>query len=209
MSKQILHNTIADKIVEIGTHKFYNVGTNPKGARNCPLLANGTSRAHLDIQYDARDGSGIRYLGDISIGNPLSETLSRGPTPSWTNVIPMIRAKKNIKYRDPIATLQLTILRVFAFPMYGQFSSEVLDYLEEVADYVHKQNPLLVPKALLLRKYRRELSCVVHKGVARLLSSRIDYLRVSSNQTRQYFSDIGGVITSLQGDVVDEHQNVF
>ena len=204
-SRQMLHNTLAEKICEIASHKFYNVGTNPKGARNCPTLNDGKTKGRLDLQYDPRDSSLNRILGDVSVGNPLSSD-QRG-TITKRDAISDIRAQKNNKYRKPIETLPNTQLVVFAFTHYGQMSHEVLNLLHEVSEHVAEQNTLL-SQGHLYNKYKKDLSCVLHKGVARVLASRIDLLRVSTNQIRRQHNDIRELITLQNNETLEDRQNV-
>ena len=80
----------------------------------------------MDLQFDQRDGSMIRTLGDVSVGNPLSEKRSRGETPSFRDVINDIRTDKNNKYRKPIAILAKfgqTQLAVYMHLLLMDFSS--------------------------------------------------------------------------------------
>jgi hypothetical protein len=206
-SKNLLHNSLADKLVEIASHKFYCVGTNPKGERNCPILADGKTRGHLDLQFDLRDGSNTRILGDVSVGNPLAEQ-PRGAPPKKRNVIDEIRAKKNTKYRIPITSQHpLNRLAVYAFTMYGQMSSEVLALLADVADYVQEQNPLL-PEGVVNSKYKRELACVLHKGIARVLHARISLLRVSTNQLMRHYTTVHELAVVIENEALADQQNV-
>ena len=90
-------------------------------------------------------------------------------------------------------------LVVSAFSAYGQMSHEVLNLLHEVSEHVAEQNTLL-SQGQLYKKYKKDLSCVLLKGVARVLASRIDLLRVSTNQIRRQHNDIRELVTLQNND---------
>jgi len=209
-SKHLLHNHIAEKLCAIASNKFYCVGTNPRGERNCPLLEDGKTIGRLDLQFDQRDGSMIRTLGDVSVGNPLSEKKMSGEVPSLRDAISDIRADKNKKYRKPIASLAKfgqTQLAVYAFTSYGLFSSEVHDLLWEVAQHVSDKSTTTINATRLYNTYKKELACVLHKGVAKVLASRIELLRVSSNQVRQQIYDIRDLAMMQLNEALEDRQN--
>ena len=154
----------------------------------------------------------IRTLGDVSVGNPLNEKRVRGEVLiSFKDAISEIRTKKNNKYRKPIDTLAKfgqTQLAVYAFTSYGRFGSEVHDLLSEVAQHVSDKSTTPINATILYNKYKRELACVLHKGVARVLASRIDLLRVSSNQVRQQSYDIQNLAFEQINEALEDRQNV-
>ncbi len=63
-------------------------------------------------------------------------------------------------------------------------------------------------KGILIRKYRREVACVLHQGVARLLITRLELLRTGTNEYQHQMDDIRGLVNVLREDVNEERQYV-
>ena len=64
----------------------------------------------------------------------------------------------------------------------------------------------------LYNTYKKELACVLHKGIAKVLASRIELLRVSSNQVvyslRQQIYDIRDLAIGQLNEALEDRQNV-
>ena len=206
-NKQILHERLGLTIAKLLSNKFYAVRTNPTGSLARPWIENGKTLGRLDLQYVKGD-TGETILGDVSISNPLTSEAMLSNTQNRMNVLDLIRTKKNNTYRKAIQEqFPNTGFVVLPFSMYGQIGAEIISLLAEVAEHVHRRNPL-VDKGILLRKYRRELACVVHQGVARLLATRLDCIRSQTNQFTYHIDDVRGIVNVLLEEANDDRQYV-
>ena len=200
-SRTQLHNDVAEAMALICCNKYYNVVTNPKDQGSRPLLPNGV-RGQLDIRYVHRqiDG-GETSLGDISVCNPINASVLRGDIRGQTpnSLLNNIRTKKQNKYQNAIREqLQDKALVVFPFTTHGQIGFELETLFSDVAGYVHSRNKA-INKSLLIRRYRNDVLCTLHKGVARVLLARMDLIRARTNQ----FPQRGQNLLDIQNGLVD------
>ena len=124
-----------------------------------------------------------------------------GTTHKKIDILDDIRTRKNKHYRTSIKDqLPNTELHITGFSMYGLMCPEVLHKITVVADYVHSQSPETIDANQLARRYRKDLACVLHRGIARFLNSRIDLMRVRTNPSSQS----GVPIVDIANSLVDE-----
>jgi len=81
---------------------------------------------------------------------------------------------------------------------------EVLHKITVVADYVHSQSPETIDANQLARRYRKDLACVLHRGIARFLNSRIDLMRVPGGVRTNPSSQSGVPIVDIANSLADE-----
>lgn len=201
-SRQLLHNSVGEQLRRTYSDCYSCVTTNPKGARSCPRLPDG-SIGHLDIGYDLIT-EGIYVLEDLSVGNPVRQ---EGATHKKIDILDDIRTRKNKHYRTSITDqLPNTELHITGFSMYGLMCPEVLHKITVIADYVHSQSPDTIDSGQLARRYRKDLACVLHRGIARFLNSRIDLLRVKTNPSSQSGVPIVDIANSLAEECYADRQ---
>ena len=129
------------------------------------------------------------------MGNPVRQD---GTTYKKIDILDEIRTRKTKHYRTSIVDqLPNTQLHITGFSMYGLMCPEVLYKITTIADYVHSQNPEVIDTGQLTRRYRKDLACVLHRGIARFLNSRIDLLRVRTNPSSQSGVPIVEIANSL------------
>ena len=186
------------------SHKFFSVRTDPKGDANCPVLADG-SRGRLDIIHVPRD-NGPTVLSDVSITNPLSAAVMRNTTINRNNTMEQTRINKRNKYLEPLSHLAAERkLLVMPFHIYGGIGVEVLELLEEIAEYVAAGDDNMNANGLL-NYYRREISCASQKVVAKMIGARLDLLRARTNNHRFHWTNNVGMSNYIREEGNDERQ---
>lgn len=200
-SHHLLHNQLGEELIKILRQKFNAVQANPKGLGNRPTLADGTL-GRLDIGYTPRD-TGPIVLCDLSISNPLTaQVMNSAIAPTRSTALENIRINKNNTYLIPIQALADRKLLIFPFHMYGAVGDEVTAILQEVASHVHPDDEQL--ESLLFRKYKREIACALHKGVARYYEARLELCKARSTHSQPHWQTVTGhtnfVIEELNED---------
>ena len=203
-NRQLAHNQLATEISKIMAYKFYSVRTNPNGAANCPILADG-STGRLDISHVPRD-NGHTVLSDVSITNPLTADIMNSTTLSSYDAMAHTRIKKQNKYLEPLRRLATERkLLVLPFHIYGGVGKEVLDLLEEVAAHVNDSREHSNVEGTL-RYYRREIACASQKVTMKLMVARLDLVRARSNQHNHHWTNNVGLTNYVQEERNDERQ---
>ena len=203
-NRQLAHNQLATEISKIMAYKFSSVRTDPKGEANCPILADG-SRGRLDIIHEPRD-NGPTVLSDVSITNPLTADIMNSTTIRSYDAMENTRIEKRRKYLEPLRRLATERkLLVLPFHIYGGVGSEVLNLLEEIAEYVSESREHINAEGTL-RYYRREIACASQKVTMKLMVARLDLVRVRSNQHRYHWTNNVGLANYLQEESNDERQ---
>ena len=82
---------------------------------------------------------------------------------------------------------------------------EVLNLLEEIADYVVEGDDNMNASGLLCY-YRREIACASQKVSAKMIGARLDLLRVRSNNHRFHWTNNVGMSNYIREERNDERQ---
>ncbi len=120
---------------------------------------------------------------------------------------PNPKIKKSIW--NPCVALQLNV-NCWSCPstsrLYGGVGIEVLNLLEEVAEYVSESSREHPNSEGTLRYYRREIACASQKVTMKLMVARLDLVRARSNQHRHHWTNNVDLTNYLQEESNDERQ---
>ena len=116
------------------------------------------------------------------------------------------RINKRNKYLEPLSRLAVERkLLVMPFHIYGGMGVEVLNLLEEIADYVVEGDDNMNASGLLCY-YRREIACASQKVSAKMIGARLDLLRARSNNHRFHWTNNVGMSNYIREERNDERQ---
>ena len=145
-------------------------------------------------------------LSDVSITNPLTADIMNSTTIRSYDAMENTRIEKRRKYLEPMRRLATERkLLVLPFHIYGGVGSEVLNLLEEIAEYVSESREHINAEGTI-RYYRREIACASQKVTMKLMVARLDLVRARSNQHRYHWTNNVGLTNYLQEESNDERQ---
>ena len=193
-NKQQLHEDMTLALYNLVSNKFSMVKRNPTGNAYRPMLIKPDGKqvyGRMDMKHEDNNG-GKTVLWDVSVGNPLGVDTVRGVCVrgKGSETLNSIRTKKNTKYRKAIEEQLYDMeLRVAPFTMYGQMGVELHNIIGEVADWVSTRGSDIDVR-VLQKMYTRDMVCMLHKGVAKLLVARLDLIRRDGNELQRMGDDV-------------------
>ncbi len=160
----------------------------------------------LPHRIHAPRDNGPTVLSDVSITNPLTADIMNSTTLRSYDAMEITRIEKRKKYLEPLRRLATERkLLVLPFHIYGGVGVEVLNLLEEVAEYVSESREQPNAEGTLCY-YRREIACASQKVTMKLMVARLDLGRARSNQHRHHWTNNVGLTNYLQEESNDERQ---